>query len=182
MPTREFSDEETFLGFSAKRAAELADVPPRTAQHWKKEGFYHPSVASWEGSEEAHIRPWEKGLRFPEDETTWYYHLGDIAALGLAHDLRDAGVPQHMVKEIADHVGEKQPRKIPRDQYRTLVVDIEEEEYFWFAGPREELEGGPEDSPVKLYDFAALLDEICQAVDEELDRLQLPEREYLFWL
>lgn len=111
-------DEEGVInnpGWTGRDAAKLAQVPARTVQHWRQTSFFVPSLAVVKDGRSVPNRHYpslkEEGLVFAyphlsghdlsTENAQWFYALGDVIALRIAHDLRTLGVPTDVVKAAA---------------------------------------------------------------------------------
>lgn len=101
-------------GWSAAEAAALAEIPKRTVQLWRTQGFFVPALP---GSVTGH----------PEGEL---YSLGDVVTLRVMRILLDAGAD----REVAARVGEDAPCW-EGEQYIPLRQIAVCEPAWWYFAP-----------------------------------------------
>jgi MerR HTH family regulatory protein len=119
-------------GWSAPQAAELAGVPARTVQTWRKEGFFVPALP---------------GIATGHPDGV-LYSLGDVVALRMMRRLLDAGAD----REVVARVGEE-ARFWDGEHYWALREVAVAEPPWWYLAPmyRELLPDG-ELTPIWLAD------------------------------
>lgn len=91
--------------FSAGEAARIAGLSYRTVDHWARTKFIVPSIASARGT-----------------GTERRYGFGDLVALRVARELRQAGVSTQALRRIVAYLRKNKGLRNPLAEARLVVV------------------------------------------------------------
>src|SRR5581483_9338646 len=95
----------TQQSFSAGEAAHIAGLPYRTVDHWARTKFIVPAVADAKGTGSARR-----------------YGFGDLVALRVARELRQAGVSTQALRRVIEYLRKNKGLKNPLAEARLVVV------------------------------------------------------------